>query len=96
MLSPPPTPSEFTTLIHGAVADEAPRLFAVVEELDDRTDARIAAWGMAFEDRAEIIRTDGPLRMSLSSPESALNLYANNPRVHPHLIWVDPTLTTPE
>ncbi|WP_035303083.1 hypothetical protein [Actinokineospora inagensis] len=85
-----PTRDEFTALITGTVTDEAPRLFAVVEEFGERADARIAAWGMAFAEHTELVATHQPLRMSLRSPESALNLFAHKDQVQAHLVWVAP------
>lgn len=47
------------------MADEVPRLFAVVQEYGKRVDGRIAAWGLAFEDCAEVVRLDSVGRLSL-------------------------------
>lgn len=63
---------EFAAILEGMVADEAPRVFAVVQEYGQRVDGQIAAWGMAFSDHAEVVSVDGRLRMSLKAPESAL------------------------
>jgi hypothetical protein len=38
----------FTSEIITMVAEEAPHLFALVEEIKDHVDAEIIAWGMAF------------------------------------------------
>jgi hypothetical protein len=46
---------EFAAGLEELVADFAPRLFALVEETGERVDGRIVAWGMAFDDRAEVI-----------------------------------------
>lgn len=48
---------EFARLMSEMVAAEAPRLFALVQEYGDRVDGRIAAWGMAFDDGAEVVGT---------------------------------------
>ncbi|PPK67836.1 hypothetical protein V5P93_007178 [Actinokineospora auranticolor] len=85
---------EFTAIMTGAVADEAPRVFAVVEEIGDRVDARIAAWGMAFPDHAEIVATHRSLRMSLAAPENALPLFTKPNYTKAHIVWADPTLAT--
>ncbi|GAA3012030.1 hypothetical protein [Actinokineospora diospyrosa] len=82
--------AEFAALLTGAVAVEAPRLFAVVEEFGERADARIAAWGMAFPEHAELVGIHRPLRMSLNGPESALPLFTRD-HTRAHLVWVDPT-----
>jgi hypothetical protein len=75
------------------VADEAPRLFAVVQEYGERVDARIAAWGMAFEDHADL--TGGGTWMSTRSPETAVRRFTRGSDVHARLIWVDPAAATP-
>jgi hypothetical protein len=62
---------EFAELLGGMVADGAPRLFAVVQEYGDRVDGRIAAWGMAFEDRAEVVGVDGFRPARVTSPDRA-------------------------
>jgi hypothetical protein len=57
------------------VADEAPRLFAVVQEYGERVDGQIAAWGMAFADHAEVVSVKRGMRMSLQAPEKALRMF---------------------
>jgi hypothetical protein len=64
---------EFAAIMEGMVADEAPRLFVVVQEYGERVDAVIAAWGMAFPEHAEIVAHR--LRMSVRDPESALRMF---------------------
>ncbi|GAA3037196.1 hypothetical protein [Actinokineospora globicatena] len=100
-LPTPPAPPvcdepEFAALLAGAVADEAPRLFAVIEEFGERVDARIAAWGMAFAERTELVATHRSIRMSLRDPESALALFTKPEQVRARLIWVDPDAATDE
>jgi hypothetical protein len=51
---------EFVVVTEDLVADEAPRLFAVLQEYGERVDVRIAAWGMAFGERVEVISTPQP------------------------------------
>lgn len=80
---------EFTELIDQMVAENAPRVFAVVQELGDRVDGWIAAWGMAFEDRVEVIGADGGLRMTLQAPEAALRGYRWGGCVSARLVWLD-------
>ncbi len=70
------------------VAGMAPQLFAVVQQ-DDEEDW-IAAWGMAFEDHAEVATTSGDLRMLTASPESALRYFEEGDEVRTSLVWVDP------
>ncbi|RSM45496.1 hypothetical protein DMA12_13615 [Amycolatopsis balhimycina DSM 5908] len=73
--------AEFDELVNGMVATFAPRLFAIVQEYGDRFDARIAAWGMAFddEDEVEVISVGGALRMSYRTPDRALRSFARHP-----------------
>lgn len=80
--------AEFDKLVAGLVNDFAPRLFAVVQELGTRQDGRIAAWGMAFDDHAEIVAVDGGTRLTLSTAERAITWF-NRPRdVTARLVWV--------
>lgn len=64
------------------VAEEAPRLFAVVER-DPASELQVAAWGLAFEESAEVVSEDGALRLSLQAPESCLHLFKGS-----ELLWV--------
>jgi hypothetical protein len=83
---------EFAELIEQMVADDAPRLFAVVQEYGERVDAVIVAWGLAFPDHAEIVADH--LRMSLHSPESALRMFDAGRHVRARLVWFDPDAAT--
>ena len=49
---------EFAELVDELVAEDAPRLFAVLQEYGERADGRIAAWGMAFPDHADVVGVD--------------------------------------
>lgn len=80
--------AEFAKLIDEMVAEEAPRLFAVVQEYGERVDGRIAAWGMAFEDYAEIVGLDNYVHVSLGSPERATHLFSRRPHITARLVWV--------
>ncbi|WP_123743942.1 hypothetical protein [Saccharothrix texasensis] len=62
------------------VAEEAPRLFAVVERVPE---LHVAAWGLAFEEGAQVVSEDGGLRMSLQGPESCLHLFKGS-----ELLWI--------
>ncbi|MER5389751.1 hypothetical protein [Saccharopolyspora sp. NPDC002686] len=84
--------ARFGAILEGIVADEAPRLFAVVQEYGDRGDGRIAAWLLAFADHAEVIAVGGGLRMSLSAPESALRGFNIGSRIRAR-VWSGSTLT---
>lgn len=79
--------AEFTALINEMVAEEAPRVFAVVQELGDRADARIAAWGLSFADRAVAYSHRGTM-MTLSSADRALFVFERGSRLRPRLVWL--------
>ncbi|MFF9507361.1 hypothetical protein ACF1BU_13940 [Streptomyces sp. NPDC014724] len=78
---------EFWLLVNGLVAETAPRVFAVVQEYGDHEDGWVAAWGLAFEDRAEVIRVDCGARMSVRSPESALRYFRSTAACVPRVVW---------
>lgn len=80
---------DFAAIVDNMVADEAPRLFAVVQVYRDRVDARIAAWGMAFENHAEVVSVQSTLRMSLQAPENALRGFNCGSHVRARLVWLN-------
>lgn len=84
---------EFAAIMETLVADEAPRLFAVVQEYGERVDAVIAAWGMAFPDHAELVSHQ--LRMSVREPESALRMFTVGHHIRARLVWFNPDAATP-
>jgi hypothetical protein len=86
---------EFAAILDSMVADEAPRLFAVVQEYGERVDGRIAAWGMAFDDHAEAISVAGRMRTSLQAPENALRMFTFGSHIRARLVWFNPDATTP-
>lgn len=77
---------EFAELLNSIVAHEAPRLFAIVEEYGERVDGRIAAWGMAFTDHAEVVSAERTQRMSLQSPENAPRLFTFGSHIRARLV----------
>ncbi len=80
----------FTAILDSIVADGAPRVFAVVQEYGDRVDGWIVAWGMAFDDHAEVVVVDSGWRMSLQAPDNALYHFAGDEHCTPRLVWVNP------
>ncbi|MGH3768385.1 MAG: hypothetical protein ACRDS0_19850 [Pseudonocardiaceae bacterium] len=86
---------EFAAILEEMVADEAPRLFAVVQEYGERVDGRIAAWGLAFADHAEVVSVKRGLRMSLQAPENALRLFLLGKDIRTRLVWFNPDAATP-
>jgi hypothetical protein len=85
---------EFTAILESMVADEAPRLFAVVQEYGERVDGRIAAWGMAFTDHAEVVAVTRGLRMNLREPENALSKFTIGSHIRARLVWFNPEAAT--
>jgi hypothetical protein len=85
----------FVEVIQGWVADAAPRLFAVVQEYGDRVDARIAGWGIAFEDRADILGVDGAIHKGLRRAEDVLQLFHFGTHITSRLVWFNPDAVTP-
>lgn len=78
---------EFDELVDEMVADEAPRMFAVVQTYDERVDGWVAGWGLAFEDRVEVISVEGRLRVDARSPERAARWFAGGPYVSARVVW---------
>ncbi|WP_298182858.1 hypothetical protein [Saccharomonospora sp.] len=87
--------TEFAFELENMVADHAPRLFAVVQEYGDRVDARIAAWGIAFDDHAEVVSVERGLRMSLQAPENALRGFHFGSHIRARVVWFNPDAATP-
>jgi hypothetical protein len=79
---------EFTKLLAEMVADQAPRVFAVVQEYGERVDGRIAAWGIAFDDHAAVVDVGGAVLVSAQSAESALRRFHGGSDITPRLVWV--------
>ncbi|ANY09863.1 hypothetical protein AFB00_06930 [Pseudonocardia sp. HH130630-07] len=85
--------AEFAALVEGMVADEAPRLFAIVQEYRRRVDARIAAWGIAFADHAEVVAQGVQCRVG--APEDAVRLFTPDHRIGARVVWCNPDAATP-
>jgi hypothetical protein len=86
----------FDRLIAGMVHEDAPRRFAVVQELGDMRDGRIAAWGIAWDDRVVVTDTDDRTTMILESAELAAPAFAFGADITTRLVWVDPEDTAPQ
>lgn len=89
-LSPLCDEARFAELVDGMVTANAPRLFAVVQECGERVDARIAAWGLAFEDHVAVILGEGDACLRLPSPEVAVCGFARCQPITGRLVWVNP------
>ncbi|MFC0106462.1 hypothetical protein [Kibdelosporangium aridum] len=83
--------TDFTTAVTEMVADQAPRLFAVVLEYGEQTDAHIAAWGMALDDGAYMTTTDGKNQYALAEPDNALRYVRSHTNITAHLVWATPS-----
>lgn len=90
-LSPIGDETLFTSEINTMVTEEAPHMFALVEEIKDRVDAVIIAWGMAFPDHVEIISAshDG-VRGIFRSAQRAQQLLSPRHNLI-RLIWITPS-----
>jgi len=82
----------FARLVSHLVEVEAPRRFALVEEIGERKDAMIIAWGIAFDDHAEIVSAahDG-VRAIFSSAENARQWLSSHEKIKIRLVWIDQT-----
>ena len=87
----------FTALLHEVAREDAPRLFAIVEEYGQGEDVRVAAYGLAYDDRAELNSVAGDFRLSSQSAESARRLYEISPGAagvrRAHVVWLDEAAT---
>jgi hypothetical protein len=82
--------AEFAQEIAELVADEAPRLFAVVQEYGERADGWVEAWGMAFENCVKVVGVDRRLCRNLPSAEHAARMFSRGPHITARLVWVNP------
>jgi hypothetical protein len=79
--------AEFAELMTEMVTDDAPKVFAVVEELDTRVDARVAGWGLAYEDHVDVIGVDGGVHLGAAAPENVLRRFGRQARITAHIVW---------
>lgn len=88
----------FTALLQEVAREEAPRMFAIVEEYGEREDARVAGYGLAYAERAEVDSVEGDFRLSSENPESARALFeissGDDAVRRVHVVWLDETTTT--
>ncbi|MFI0464491.1 hypothetical protein ACH347_10470 [Saccharopolyspora sp. 5N102] len=78
----------FSEWVDELVRVSAPRVFALVEEAEDELgkDGAIVAWGLEFDDHAELVGVDGGIRGSFNSASSASQLFSRKDQVRP--VWV--------
>ncbi len=66
------TEEEFAAEVAALVADYAPHaVFALVEEVGERVNAWVYAYGVAFDDHVELVGLDGRLSRRFPSAEHA-------------------------
>ncbi|MBV9142148.1 MAG: hypothetical protein JO115_14745 [Pseudonocardiales bacterium] len=82
---------EFAQEIHELVDEEAPQVFALVEEYGERVDGWIVGWGFAFDDRVEVLGVNGRLRMTVKSVERAHRVFSRNRKIR--LVWTQPAVS---
>jgi hypothetical protein len=86
---------EFGRLMRERAVADAPRLFALVEEHGEKEDVRVAGYGLAYEDRADVNTVEGDFRLDSQSAESARALFEISSRSigvrRVHVVWVDET-----
>ncbi|MEU6131801.1 hypothetical protein ABZ805_21720 [Saccharopolyspora sp. NPDC047091] len=86
----------FAEIMAGIVADTAPKMFAVVQEYGERVDGRVAAWGLALEDRTVVVPVNGRGFTSGPTPGQVLRGYRFGTHIRPRIVWYDPANATPE
>lgn len=79
--------TEFAELMAEMVTDDAPKVFAVVEEYGNRFDARIAGWGLAYADHVDVIGVDGGVHLGAPGPETVLRRFGRRAMVTAHTVW---------
>ncbi|GAB3543751.1 hypothetical protein J2S53_000576 [Actinopolyspora lacussalsi] len=81
--------AEFAALVESFVREQAPRVFALVEEVGERADAEIFAWGLALAEHAEVFGAAGRMRGSFGSAESACEVLGMARELR--LVWLPET-----
>ncbi|MBP2330118.1 hypothetical protein JOF56_010503 [Kibdelosporangium banguiense] len=79
--------ADFPALVAEMVADQAPRVFAVVLEYGEQIDAQIAGWGMALDESAYVTTVDGRTQYVLTEPENALKYFPSPANTSAYLVW---------
>ncbi|RLU94715.1 hypothetical protein CTZ27_18570 [Streptomyces griseocarneus] len=78
--------------IRAIVLESAPRMFAVVQDIDlgdGIPDAEVAAWGLVHEcGRVDIVGVDRGYHLTLKSPERALWWYGEKRGERARLVWL--------
>jgi hypothetical protein len=76
-------------MLEQLVADTAPRLFAIVEEYDERVDAWVVGWGLAHADHVDVIGVDGGVHLG-TQEEHVLHRFGWRDRLTARVVWPAP------
>jgi hypothetical protein len=75
--------------------ENAPRLFAIVEEYGEQRDVRVAGYGLAHDDHADVNSVEGDFTLHSQSAEHARSLFEISSRSagvrRTHVVWLDGT-----
>jgi hypothetical protein len=82
------TDEEFQQALVALVNEFAPRRFAICEEIGDRVDGAVVAWGLAFTDGAVLCDDARTFTGYFRDTGSAVRLFAGAGR-RLRLIWID-------
>ncbi|MFI9005984.1 hypothetical protein ACIGNX_01965 [Actinosynnema sp. NPDC053489] len=86
-----------TGLMRELAEAEAPRLFALVEEYGEVEGTRVAGYGLAYADRADVNSVEGDFSLHSESAESARTLFEISSRSagvrQVHVVWLGRTTT---
>ncbi|ONI86704.1 hypothetical protein ALI22I_24080 [Saccharothrix sp. ALI-22-I] len=87
------TDEEFTEFIGELAREGAPQPFAIVEEYGERDYARVAGYGLAYDDRADVNSVEGDFRLVSDSVERALMTFeisTGDAEVRQlHVVWLN-------
>lgn len=88
---------QLTGLMRELAVAEAPRLFALMAEYGEGEDARVAGYGLAYADRADVNSVEGDFQLHSQSAESARTLFEISSKSagvrQVHVVWLDQTTT---
>ncbi|MEV0681929.1 hypothetical protein AB0I60_35950 [Actinosynnema sp. NPDC050436] len=90
---PPGIADAFAALVREVAWEGAPRLFALVEEYGHGEDARVAGYGLAYDDHAEVNSVEGDFPLRSPSPDRARTVFETSSRSagvrRVHVVWWD-------
>ncbi|GAA2684554.1 MULTISPECIES: hypothetical protein [Actinosynnema] len=78
----------FDAYVREIAEADAPRLFAVVEEIGDRSDARVIGYGLEHADRAESAMLVGGVRIASEDAEAARQVFEVTCGNRARLVWL--------